>query len=174
MAGSTRHLVAILALLVVGEGNCSCDTTRQLDDDELNTCTSSSEYNSRFSCEKAFDGIATKEFASEVDTAWASKGEGEGAWIKAKFFEPQWVKKVKLVQRAIKKERNVEVELEFSEGEKDVWDLGSRGSESDLTLPVAIWTSSLKVTITEVADPPYDPDITIDHGWEEIKIYVCA
>ena len=171
MAGSTRHLVAILVLLVVGEGNCSCGTTRQLDDDELNTCTSSSEYNSRFSCEKAFDEIATKEFESEVDT---SKGEGEGAWIKAKFFEPQWVKKVKLVQRANKEERNVEVELEFSEGEKDVWDLGSRGSVSDLTLPVAISTSSLKVTITEVADTPYDPDITIDHGWEEIKIYVCA
>ena len=174
MAGSTHccHLVAILLLLIVvrnGNGS-SCSNLRLLTAKEL-VCTASSEEVSFLSCEKAFDGIATGDWASEIrGSAWASNGEGVGAWIKAYFNEPYQVKKVSLIQRANKDERNREVELEFSEGETKVWVLES-GSQSNyiqsaFTLGTAIQTSSLKVTILDVFG-------TINNGWEEVKIFVC-
>ena len=174
MAGSTHccHLVAILLLLIVvrnGNGS-SCSNLRLLTAKEL-ICTASSEEVSFLSCEKAFDGIATGDWASEIrGSAWASNGEGVGAWIKAYFKKPHQVKKIQLIQRANEDERNREVELEFSEGETKKWVLekGKQSTQiqSSLTLGSAILTRSLKVTITEVFN-------TINNGWEEVKIYVC-
>ena len=167
MADSTRCILfaVILLLLVVSDGSCgyehvhcSCDHPRLLTANEI-VCTSSSEETPLMACEKAFDGIATEDWGTEEGTTWASRGEGVGAWVKAYFK-----------QRANEAERNREVELTFSEGQTEVWILGSGAQSSgirrSLTLRSEVRTNSLTVTILDVFG-------TINNGWEEVKIYVC-
>ena len=44
------------------------------------TCTTSSEYNQNFNCEKALDGIALPN-----GNEWATDMEGVGSWLKIVF-----------------------------------------------------------------------------------------
>ena len=79
------------------------------------TCEASSVFNRNFGCKKAFDG---KLAIGKAKSAWASKGEGVGAWIKASFNQAYAVTQLKLLQRHFPGESNKKVEILFSPGIK--------------------------------------------------------
>ena len=70
------------------------------------SCTASSEYEKmpEYACTKAFDGDAS--------TAWATSGEGVGAWIQLQFPGARSLAAMHYTQS--EHERNEKVELEFS------------------------------------------------------------
>ena len=68
------------------------------------TCTASSEYAERYSCEKVTFQSGTLIFLNGqafdnwqlAPSLWASKGQGVGAWIRANFARPVKIVKLKV------------------------------------------------------------------------------
>ena len=73
----------------------NCSNVRKFSAKEI-TCKASSEYDRRYSCMKAFDGVLAM---GRKKSAWASRGEGVGAWIHAEFNKMKAVSQIKLLQR---------------------------------------------------------------------------
>ena len=57
------------------------------------TCTSSSSLAPNWSCRKAFDNVLK---IGKAGSAWASRGEGRGAWIMATFDREVRLTKIKV------------------------------------------------------------------------------
>jgi len=121
-------------------------------------CTASSEYAERYSCEKAFD--------NDKGSAWASKGEGVGAWIQATFPRPVKIVKLKILQRRVPSEANKQISLTTSFGWSHTAMLPEKGDTqwNIITLPEPVTTSSVKITVKDVYG-------TINNGFKEIEIY---
>lgn len=74
---------------------------------QIQECRASSEYSSAWSCAKAFDG--------DMNTQWGTNGEGLCSWITLNFGKPVRINTLAYANR-IAKERNKDVQLEFSDG----------------------------------------------------------
>jgi len=130
------------------------------------TCEASSEFNRKFGCRKAFDGNLS---IGKRKNAWASKGEGVGAWIMAKFDKTYAVNQLKILQRHFPGESNKQVEIQFSSGLKQLATLPAKGDKhwNIVRLSNGVLTSSVKVTVKEVYG-------TVNNGFKEIQIFGCS
>ena len=87
----------------------NCSNVRKFSAKEI-SCNASSEFDRRYSCMKAFDGVLAM---GRKKSSWASRGEGVGAWIHAKFNKMKAVNQIKLLQRVFPGEANRKVEIQF-------------------------------------------------------------
>jgi len=90
-------------------GNALCLTPEKIPETMI-SCTSSSSLSSEYTCEKAFDGLT---LVPQRANAWASKHEGVGAWIEAKFTSPITVKEIKLFPRTYRTDQIKNINLVF-------------------------------------------------------------
>ena len=130
------------------------------------TCEASSELNRKFGCKKAFDGNLS---IGKKKNAWASKGEGVGAWIRAKFDKTYAVNQLKILQRHYPGESNKQVEIQFSSGLKQLATLPAKGDKhwNIVRLSNGVLTSSVKITVKGVYG-------TVNNGFKEIQIFGCS
>jgi len=146
----------------------SCADPKLLESSMI-TCTASSEFNSDWGCQKAFDGEAPcNQNWPYSGTSWATKGEGVGAWIKAEFVEVITIKKLRIKQRFSMVEQSSGIEIAFDGGVKKDFKLGVKGCYSwniiNLSEPVA--TRTMKIRISSVY-------AKVNNGFKEIEIYGC-
>jgi len=143
----------------------TCNSTYMLTPGEI-TCTASSEFNSYWKCEKAFDGVLAIGAAKQ---AWASKGDGEGGWINAQFKRKMAISKLKILQRVQENHAVNKISI----------DVGGMTEEATLSvkrdknwnvveLPRTVVAENLKITITEIYK-----NIQYNHGFKEIQIFGC-
>ena len=142
----------------------NCTNEKKIQPEAIN-CEASSEFNRKFGCKKAFDGNLS---IGKRKNAWASKGEGVGAWIKAKLDKTYAVNQLKILQRHYPGESNKQVEIQFSSGLKQLATLPAKGDKhwNIIRLSNGVLTSSVKVTIKAVYG-------TVNNGFKEIQIFGC-
>ena len=143
----------------------NCTTVRKFKPQEI-TCSASSELNRRFGCSRAFDGNLS---IGKQKNAWASLGEGVGAWIEAKFEGKKAIHQLKLLQRLYPGEANKKIELKFGKnGPRQIATLPAKGDKhwNIIKLSNNIVTDSIKITIKEVYG-------TVNNGFKEIQIFGC-
>ena len=143
----------------------NCTSVRKFKPQEI-TCTASSELNRRFGCNKAFDGNLS---IGKQKNAWASLGEGVGAWIEAKFEGKKAIHQLKLLQRLYPGEANKKIELKFgNNGPRQIATLPAKGDKhwNIIKLSNNIVTDSIRITIKEVYG-------TVNNGFKEIQIFGC-
>jgi len=128
-------------------------------------CSASSTFSRKWGCSKAFDGILQ---TSREGSAWASRGEGVGAWIQAEFNTPVTIKKIKILQRFYGIEANKEIEISFDGDLTQNAVLPATGSRhwNVIKLSRGVLTKSLKISITEVYG-------TVNNGFKEIAVIGC-
>jgi len=128
-------------------------------------CSASSTYSRKYSCEKAFDGVLQ---TNRLGSAWASRGQGVGAWIEANFTKPVIIKEIKVLQRFVEAEANKQIEIKFDGDIAQKAELPAKGSKhwNVIKLSRGVPASSLRITIVEVYG-------TINNGFKEISISGC-
>ena len=128
-------------------------------------CEASSEFNRKFGCKKAFDGNLS---IGKRKNAWASKGEGVGAWINAKLDKTYAVNQLKILQRHYPGESNKQVEIQFSSGLKQLATLPAKGDKhwNIIRLSNGVLSNTVKITVKEVYG-------TVNNGFKEIQIFGC-
>jgi hypothetical protein len=103
-------------------------------------CEASSEAGEGYGCRNAFDG--------KDETAWATDGEGPGAWISA-TLEGSWdITAVTILQKG-HDELNKRLKLTFSDGSNQVVDLPQTISEQTIEL-TPVRTSSVRIEVLDV------------------------
>jgi len=129
------------------------------------TCTASSQFGPAWSCKKAFDN---KLKMGKRGSAWASRGEGVGAWILATFSRPVKIVKLKILQRHNPVEANKQVSLETSSGWSQTAGLPAKGDRywNIITLAKPVTTSWVKIKVKAVYG-------TVNNGFKEIQIFGC-
>jgi len=129
------------------------------------TCTASSHFGPVWSCKKAFDN---KLKIGKKGSAWASRGEGVGAWILATFSRPVKIVKLKILQRHNPVEANKKVSLDTSSGWSQTAGLPAKGDRhwNIISLSKPVTTSWVKITVKAVYG-------TVNNGFKEIQIFGC-
>lgn len=150
---------------------CTEDSSQQVDDQNLDDrqaeapdaslgkktisgCTASSEQASSWSCAKAFDG--------NVNTDWATQGEGMCSWITLQFAKPVKVNMMKYANR-IGKERNKGVQLQFSDGSVETVQLKDDFNLNSFQFPEKI-TRFVKIQVKSTYS-------TLNNGAKEIEFW---
>eukprot|EP00092_Neocalanus_flemingeri_P007315 GFUD01007901.1.p1 GENE.GFUD01007901.1~~GFUD01007901.1.p1 ORF type:complete len:539 (+),score=172.53 GFUD01007901.1:31-1617(+) len=143
----------------------NCTNAKKIQPNAI-TCEASSEFNRKFSCRKAFDGNLS---IGKKKNAWASKGEGVGAWIMANFDQTIAVNQLKILQRHFPGESNKKVEIQFSSGLKQLATLPAKGDKhwNIIRLSNGVLTDSVKITVMEVYG-------TVNNGFKEIQVFGCS
>lgn len=138
-------------------GAQACDGSKQING---MTCSASSEFKKKYNCQKAIDGNA--------GTDWATNGQGAGAWIKLDFDGMSTVTSLEFTHRAGVGEMFADLSIEFSNGEtagRFALD-NNRGGSKALTLQNSILSSYVKITATSHYSEK-------NNGFSEIKVYGC-
>jgi len=143
----------------------ACDKVIKVKPNEI-VCKASSELSRKRNCKKAFDGILA--IGKPGVSAWASKGEGRGAWIQATFKRQVIVKQLKVLQRHSPAEANKVVEMEMDNGVKQTATLIAKGDRhwNIIKLSRGVPTKNLKMTVKSVYR-------SVNNGFKEIEIYGC-
>ena len=141
----------------------NCSSVRKFAPSEVK-CTASSEFSPRYSCAKAFDGVLA---IGKQKSAWASKGEGIGAWIEARFENLKSIHQLKLLQRHYPGEANKKIEIQFKDS-KHYATLPAKGDKhwNIIKLPNSVVTDVIKISVKEVYG-------TVNNGFKEIQILGC-
>ena len=105
----------------------------------VTSCEASSEYDNNRVCKNAFDGTTTRE--------WATKGEGAGSWIKAKFNGTKTVAAFTYQQRASSDDWNRVIRLEFSDGSKQTYELKADKGVQVFILSRPVTTTFVKIVV---------------------------
>ena len=122
-------------------------------------CSSSSEYDSRYTCSKAFDG--------SVVTAWATKGEGVGSWIWLQLDGAYTLATMDYANRG-GNERNKVVRLEFSDGSTQQVTLQNSAATARLILtPVS--TTFVKIVVISVYSTYHNGANEISFGGHPVR-----
>ena len=127
------------------------------------SCEASSEFDSTFSCIRAFDGRL-------VSPGWAANGQQEpiiGAWIKAIFQEPSVISRIIIVQRPSLNEQTKQVKITAEDGTSEIALLPNQGQSepNHVILKKPMLTSSIKIEITAAYTE-------INNGFNEIYFIV--
>jgi hypothetical protein len=120
----------------------------------ISSCSASSEYSDNYVCENAYDG--------DIESAWATKGEGIGSWIEFNFDSNYRATKMEFTNRPADVDKTSQILLTFSDGETQTVDL-----ERGVTIAELVETNSVnsvRITVTGVYD-------TMNNGAMEIKFY---
>lgn len=143
----------------------TCDKITKVKPNEI-VCKASSELARKRNCKKAFDGLLA--IGKPGVSAWASKGEGRGAWIQATFSRQVIVKQLKVLQRHSPTEANKVVEMEMDNGVKQTATLIAKGDRhwNIIKLSRGVPTRNLKLTVLSVYR-------SVNNGFKEIEIYGC-
>jgi len=143
----------------------TCDKVTKVKPNEI-VCKASSELARKRNCKKAFDGLLA--IGKPGVSAWASKGEGRGAWIQATFSRQVIVKQLKVLQRHSPTEANKVVEMEMDNGVKQTATLIAKGDRhwNIIKLSRGVPTRNLKLTVLSVYR-------SVNNGFKEIEIYGC-
>jgi len=143
---------------------CSGSKVKKLKPGHI-TCTASSHIGPVWSCKKAFDN---KLKIGKKGSAWASRGEGVGAWILATFSRPVKIVKLKILQRHNPVEANKQVSLDTSSGWSQTAGLPAKGDRhwNIISLSKPVTTSWVKITVKAVYG-------TVNNGFKEIQIFGC-
>jgi len=130
--------------------------------------TASSHIGPVCSCEKAFDN---KLKIGKEGSAWASRGEGGGAWILATFSRPVKIVKLKILQRHNPVESNKQISLDTSSGWSQTANLPSKVDHhwNVISLSKPVTTSWLKITVKLL----YGTVNNVNNGFKEIQIFGC-
>merc|ERR1712008_187397 len=133
------------------------------------SCTASSEYDARHGCENTYDGqMSGQGSRNDAGKAWATKGEGEGSWIKLNFDRLTTINTMEYYNRDAfrNNEANTDVSLLFSDGSTQIVN-GISQNDSSTHMFSAVSTTSVKITVTGVHG-------TVNNGAEEIIFsYTC-
>ena len=142
----------------------NCTSVRKLGPEEI-TCSASSQFDRRFSCKKAFDGV----LAIGRKNAWASRGEGVGSWIEAGFKRTMAVNQIKILQRLYPGEANKKIEIQFGvNGLKQLATLPAKGDKhwNIIKMSQSVVTDTIRITVKEVYGK-------VNNGFKEIQIFGC-
>ena len=121
------------------EKNVSLSSSRYFKD-----CQASSE-KENFKCESAFNG----KLRDEEGGLWASSNEGIGAWIIINFKGENQLSRFQFRDRKNPAERNSKIELMFSNGEIQAFNLKNTDETHDLKIET-VKTTMVKITIRGV------------------------
>lgn len=124
------------------------------------SCSASTVLSSLYSCHMAIDGTPS--------TAWATNGEGAGAWIQLNFGGLYYVVALEFTHRANARGLFKDLSFEFSNGQSEgpfnLEDVASGSRKFDLLISVL----SSYVNITAISH--YTKE---NNGFKEIKVYGC-
>ena len=104
----------------------------------VTSCEASSEFDKNRACKYAFDGTTRD---------WATKGEGAGSWIKAKFDGTKTVAAFSYQQRESRDDWNRVIRLEFSDGSKQSYELKEDKRVQVFALSKAVTTTFVKIEV---------------------------
>ena len=107
--------------------------------------TASSEYNNDWKCSNAFN----KKLKDGDNGMWATRAEGQGAWIKISFKQLVQVSRFEFKDRRNPAERNSKIDLLFDDGEMQSFSLKSSDELRSFTIK-PVKTSSIKIIIKTV------------------------
>lgn len=105
-------------------------------------CSSSSFWESTWKCENGLNGRNRDTEGS----MWATRREGIGAWIEAKFKDTYFLTRVEIKNRRNAQERNSLLEISFSNGKKQIIKLPN--SEDIISIPLDPPTKSNMIRFT--------------------------
>ena len=122
------------------------------------SCYASSEYSANYTCDKAFD-------ENEGD-GWATRGEGDGAWIKINLDSLHHLTKVMIMQRS--GEYFKDISLEFLDGNPADFSL------SNSTIWEEIELDNNNITTNYVNISAINVHNKVNNGFAEMKVFGCA
>ena len=131
---------------VTDEAECqkqAAGTTGKCDDQLIPSasCTASSEYDSSWGCENAFNGNDEKQ--------WKTRDETTGAWVKSKFSGRFQVRRFEYRQRPLYFEYNKGITLTFSDGSIQSFTLQKTNEVQSFAVRPVL-TDSVKITVTSI------------------------
>ena len=131
---------------------------------KLSSCSASSEHNSNYLCEKAFDG--------NLGDGWATLNQGVGAWIMINFESLYRLTKISVKQRP-SDEYFKDISIDFKDG-----------TPVDFTLPHTHPSNDWEdIELTDHADIITTDYLNIsansvyresNNGFSEVKVFGCA
>ena len=130
------------------------------------TCTASTEYDGNYGCEKVYDLNA-----AGAGPGWATRSQGEGAWIKIQF--PQYVQlsRVEIRHRSGNSpgESFKDITLSFSDGtnQSAILQDGTDPEWNVITMTSLVKTHSVKILANSVHASTLNP------GFSEIRFSGC-
>ena len=120
---------------------------------KIDSCSASSIFDDSHTCEKAFDG--------DVNTNWATQGEGVNSWIEIKFRKTYRVTTMVYINRKEEFGENKKITLLYSDGTTESVDLLKERTELTVSSsPV----SSVRLTVTDVYGK-------VHNGAKQIEFY---
>ena len=128
------------------------------------SCSASTEHNSAYICENAYDGDTAKQ--------WATLNQGVGAWIKINFEGLYRLTKISVMQRPYD-EYFKEISIEFTDGTPVDFTLpytypSHDWADIDLTdYPDMITTGYVNISVKSVYREA-------NNGFSEVKVYGCG
>ena len=149
----------------------ACGALVTTDEVVITSCTSSSQYNEQFSCEKAYDNDG---HANVGEFATASES---GGWIQLNFDGQVTVGSMAFQQRWAEIDWATEVTLQFSDGSTQVVQLQQNPSIATYPISPARTTSYVKITFTTMkypvgSTPPQGfTELTGNSGAKEIQFF---
>ena len=105
-------------------------------------CSSSSFWESTWKCENGLNGN-NRDIEGSI---WATRHEGIGAWIEAKFKDTYFLTRVEIKNRRSPQERNSLLEISFPDGKKQLVKLPN--SEDVINIPIDPPTKSNMIRFT--------------------------
>ncbi|MCU1396491.1 MAG: hypothetical protein JWM34_4919 [Ilumatobacteraceae bacterium] len=101
---------------------------------------------------KAVDGSADG-YPGDYSHEWATQGEGVGAWIQLTWTSPQTLTQLVLHDRPNLVEHITDATITFSDGTSvHTGPLENDGTATTITLPAAVTTTSVRVTVAAIDD----------------------
>eukprot|EP00930_Biecheleria_cincta_P044075 TRINITY_DN3023_c0_g1_i3.p1 TRINITY_DN3023_c0_g1~~TRINITY_DN3023_c0_g1_i3.p1 ORF type:complete len:2356 (-),score=402.05 TRINITY_DN3023_c0_g1_i3:282-7013(-) len=121
---------------------------------QVASCSASSQYSASYACGKALDG--------NMDTDWATRGEGVGSWISFKFDRAVVINTLKYANRR-GAEHNRDLQLQFADGSTTSVHLNDDASLHSYSFPEKT-TDSVKIIVISAYSQ-------INNGAREIEFW---